>query len=59
MTYKNLFLAAMLLSLMPVAVGAQDTDINRRDLRGKVVYQDNEVVFRQLDEHTWIGNGKK
>lgn len=59
MTYKNFFLAAMLLSLMPVAVGAQDTDINRRDLRGKVVYQDDEVVFRQLDEHTWIGNGHR
>ena len=57
MTYKNFFLAAMLLSLMPVAVGAQDTDINCRDLRGKVVYQDDHVVFRQIDEHTWIGNG--
>jgi hypothetical protein len=22
-----------------------------------VVYQDDHVVFRQLDEHTWIGNG--
>ena len=47
----------MLLSLMPLTIEAQETDINSRDLRGKVVYQDNEVVFRQLDEHTWIGNG--
>ena len=57
MTYKSFFIAALLLSLMPLTVGAQGTDINSRDLRGKVVYQDDEVVFRQLDEHTWIGNG--
>ena len=57
MTIKSFFIAAMLLSLMPLTVGAQDTDINSRDLRGNVVYQDDEVVFRQLDEHTWIGNG--
>ena len=24
-----------------------------------MVYQDDEVVFRQLDEHTWIGNGHR
>ena len=59
MTYKNFFIAAMLLSLMPLTVGAQGTDINSCDLRGKVVYQDDEVVFRQLDEHTWIGNGHR
>ena len=44
---------------MPYTVEAQGTDINSRDLRGKVVYQDDEVVFRQLDEHTWIGNGHR
>ena len=44
---------------MPYMVGAQGTEINSRDLRGKVVYQDDEVVFRQLDEHTWIGNGHR
>ena len=53
------FLAAMLLGLMPLSVEAQGTDVNNRDLRGKVVYQDDEVVFRQLDEHTWIGNGHR
>ncbi len=51
--------AAMLLSLMPLMVEAQVSEINSRDLRGKVVYQDDEVVFRQLDEHTWIGNGHR
>ena len=55
----NMIIAAMLLCLMPLTVGAQETDINSRDLRGQVVYQDDEVVFRQLDEHTWIGNGHR
>ena len=53
------FFAAMLLALMPLSVEAQGTEINSCDLRGKVVYQDDEVVFRQLDEHTWIGNGHR
>ena len=48
MSYKSFFIAAMLLSLMPLAVGAQGTEINSRDLRGKVVYQNDDVVFRQL-----------
>ena len=26
---------------------------------GKVVYQNDDVVFRQLDEQTWIGNGHR
>ena len=59
MTYKSFFLAAVLLCLMPLTVGAQGTDINSRDLRGQVFYQDDEVVFRQLDEQTWIGNGHR
>ncbi len=53
------FFAAMLLSLMPFMGEAQVSEINSRDLRGEVVYQDDEVVFRQLDEHTWIGNGHR
>jgi glyoxylase-like metal-dependent hydrolase (beta-lactamase superfamily II) len=44
---------------MPLMVEAQVSEINSRDLRGQVVYQDDEVVFRQLDEHTWIGNGHR
>ena len=42
-----MIIAAMLLCLMPYVVWAQETEINSRDLRGKVVYQDDEVVFRQ------------
>ena len=37
----------MLLSLFAIAVQAQ-SDVNSRDLRGDIVYQDDEVVFRQL-----------
>ena len=55
----NMIIAAFLLSLMPLTVGAQGTDINSRDLRGKVVYPDEEVVFRQLAEHTWMGTGHR
>ena len=55
----SVILAAMLLSLMPYTADAQGTEINSRDLRGKVVYQNDDVVFRQLDEQTWIGNGHR
>ena len=48
----------MLLSLFAIAVQAQ-SDVNSRDLRGDIVYQDDEVVFRKLDDHTWIGNGHR
>ena len=44
--------------LFAVVVQAQN-DVNSRDMRGKVVYEDDEVVFRQIDEHTWIGNGHR
>ena len=49
----------IVLGLMPYAVEAQETDVNSRDIHGKLVYQDDEVVFRQLDKHTWIGNGHR
>ena len=48
----------MFLSLFAVAAQAQ-SDVNSRDLRGDIVYQDDEVVFRKLDDHTWIGNGHR
>ena len=46
-----------MICLIAGPISAQESDVNSRDLRGKVVYEDDEVVFRQLDEHTWIGNG--
>lgn len=54
---KGIF-STILLSLLAMAVQAQ-SDVNSRDLRGKTVYEDDEVVFRQLDDHTWIGNGHR
>jgi Zn-dependent hydrolases, including glyoxylases len=54
----NLILTAFF-CLFICSCKAQVSDVNSRDLRGKVVYEDDEVIFRQLDEHTWIGNGHR
>lgn len=56
---KKNILAAILFCFVPGLMMAQESDVNSRDLRGKVVYEDDEVVFHQLDEHTWIGNGHR
>lgn len=56
---KRNIISAILLCLITGPMSAQESDVNSRDLRGKVVYEDDEVVFRQLDEHTWIGNGHR
>ena len=48
---KQLFFIFCLL-LCPLLVFADEDPIG-----GKVVYKDNNVVFHQLDEHTWIGTG--
>ena len=56
---KKNILAAILFCFVAGPMMAQGSDVNSRDLRGKVVYEDDEVVFRQLDEHTWIGNGHR
>ena len=56
---KKITFAAILICLIAGPISAQESNVNSRDLRGKVVYEDDEVVFRQLDEHTWIGNGHR
>ena len=53
---KFLFLA---FCMFAGAAMAQENDVNSVDRRGNIVYQDDEVVFRQIDEHTWIGNGHR
>ena len=62
-TFITAIVAIMMMAVTPAFAqeenGYKGTEINSRDLRGKVVYQDDEVVFRQLDEHTWIGNGHR
>ena len=55
---KKGIIPTILLSLFAFAAQAQ-SDVNSRDLRGDIVYQDDEVVFRKLDDHTWIGNGHR
>ena len=55
---KKGIIPTILLSLFAVAAQAQ-SDVNSRDLRGDIVYQDDEVVFRKLNDHTWIGNGHR
>jgi len=55
----NLILTTVFCLLACGANQAQVSDVNSRDLRGKVVYEDDEVVFRQIDDHTWIGNGHR
>jgi len=55
---KKGIIPTILLSLFAVAAQAQ-SDVNSRDLRGDIVYQDDEVAFRKLDDHTWIGNGHR
>ena len=52
-------IAPLLLSLFCACNQAQVTNVNSRDLRGDIVYEDDEVVFRKLDDHTWIGNGHR
>ena len=56
---KSKLILAAVVCLFAVAAQAQENDVNSRDLRGKVVYEDSEIVFRQIDEHTWIGNGHR
>ncbi len=58
-TYALWLTMPMLLLALSGQAQNQTDDVNSRDLRGKVVYEDDEVVFRQLDEHTWIGNGHR
>lgn len=53
------FAAILFCLIIAGPMTAQGSDVKSRDLRGKVVYEDDEVVFRQLDEHTWIGNGHR
>ena len=48
---KILFFSAVLLS--GCKASAQEGNYSE-----PVVYQDDNVIFRQIDEHTWEGNGK-
>ena len=44
--------------LICISINAQNTE-NQADLDLPEVYRDKNVVFKQLDEHTWIGSGNR
>ena len=51
---KKLFLFAVTMLAAFTAAKAQDLPT---DYKEKEVFRNDEVVFRQIDEHTWLGNG--
>ena len=46
---KILFAACTMLSILPCAA--------QSNFKEKTVFKNNDVEFRQIDEHTWHGNG--
>jgi hydroxyacylglutathione hydrolase len=53
---KKLLVFAALFALLPVASPAQTTGVQ---IEGKEVFKNDDVVFRQIDEHTWVGSGHR
>ena len=53
---KRLFTAALVAALSFVAAHAQAPD---NQVPGKEVARTDDVVFRQIDEHTWVGTGNQ
>lgn len=50
---KSAFLSYFLFTIIHIST-AQIADA----LKGKEVFRNDEVVFHQIDEHTWVGTGK-
>ena len=48
----------MIISALLCLVGAVAMAQPRMTYQEKVVYQGEDVTFRQIDAHTWEGNGK-
>lgn len=51
---KKLLIAPILLALFQAVSFAEDPPTR---IAGKEVFRNDDVVFRQLDEHTWVGTG--
>ena len=51
-------LLSLITMLICFSINAQNTE-NQADLDLPEVYRDKNVVFKQLDEHTWIGSGNR
>ena len=53
---KTLF---ALISMLACIGAFAQSNKNQADLDLPEVYRDKNVVFRQIDEHTWIGSGNR
>ena len=51
MKLKFYVIAALILCL-DIAASAQQSNLNEKE-----VFKNDDVVFRQIDEHTWVGTG--
>jgi hypothetical protein len=49
---KKLLLSTIIFALIKTASTAQTGEIG-----GKEVFKNDDVVFHQIDEHTWVGTG--
>lgn len=48
-----------LIPMLICFIGSAQNNMNQADLDLLEVYRDRNVVFRQIDEHTWIGSGNR
>lgn len=53
---KKTILLIALLCIINVTLRAQNLE---SQMKGKVVYEGDDIIFREIDEHTWVGTGKK
>jgi hydroxyacylglutathione hydrolase len=53
---KGLVATVVLLALLHVASSAQT---GGPQIEGKEVFKNDDVVFHQIDEHTWVGSGNR
>lgn len=51
---KEFVLSIILVTFFQVASLAQSGDVQ---IEGKEVFKNDDVVFHQIDEHTWVGTG--
>jgi hypothetical protein len=51
---KKLLLSVVLVTFLQVLSLAQMRDLQ---IEGKEVFKNDDVVFHQIDEHTWVGTG--
>jgi hydroxyacylglutathione hydrolase len=53
---KEVVSSVILFTFFQVATIAQ---VNAPQIEGKEVYKGEDVIFHQIDEHTWVGSGHK